>query len=75
MLTCYSSCRAAAILAALPGTDAQLTADAASTRGMLWETDKALTQSRQYSEESCRQAEMQKLALGSMMTLAQSGEH
>ncbi|DBA71516.1 TPA: hypothetical protein ACH3X2_011301 [Trebouxia sp. C0005] len=66
--------RAAATLAGLPGTDAQFTADAASTRGMLHQMDKALKQARQHSEECCRQAEMQKLALGSLMMLAQPGE-
>jgi len=74
LLTCYSSCRAEAVLAALPGTDAQLTADAASTRGMLHQMDKALKQARQHSEKCCRQAEMQKLALGSLTMLAQPGE-
>ncbi|KAA6426936.1 MAG: hypothetical protein FRX49_03260 [Trebouxia sp. A1-2] len=63
-----------ATLAGLPGTDAQFTADAASTRGMLHQMDKALKQARQHSEECCRQAEMQKLALGSLMMLAQPGE-
>ncbi|KAL0034643.1 hypothetical protein WJX77_000708 [Trebouxia sp. C0004] len=65
--------RAAAILAALPGTDVQVTADAASTRGTLQQMDKALKQARQHSEECCRQAEMQKLALGSSMMLTQPG--
>ena len=74
LLTCCSFCRAAATLAGLPGTDAQFTADAASTRGMLHQMDKALKQARQHSEECCRQAEMQKLALGSLMMLAQPGE-
>ncbi|DBB18122.1 TPA: hypothetical protein ACH3X3_003098 [Trebouxia sp. C0006] len=66
--------RAEAVLAALPGTHAQLTADAASTRGMLHQMDKALKQARQHSEKCCRQAEMQKLALGSLTMLAQPGE-
>ena len=75
LLTGCSFCRAAAALAGLPGTDGQLTADAASTRGMLHQMDKALMQARQHSEECCRQAEMQKLALGSLIMLAQPGEH
>ncbi len=58
----------------LPGADAQLTADAASTRGMLQQMDKALKQAKQHSEECCRQAEMQKLALGSLTMLAPPGE-
>jgi len=41
---------------------------------MLQQMDKALKQARQHSEECCRQAEMQKLALGSLMMLAQPGE-
>ncbi len=74
LLTCCSFCRAAATLAGLPGADAQLTADAASTRGMLQQMDKALKQAKQHSEECCRQAEMQKLALGSLTMLAPPGE-
>ena len=75
LMTGCSFCRAAATLAGLPGTDAQHKADAASTRGTLHQMDKALKQARQHSEECCRQAEMQKLALGSLIMLAQPGEH
>ena len=67
------ACRANLKVAAYPSTAGQLTADMASRRATLQQTEKAAQAAGDHWKDSNRQAEMQKLALGSLVINASPG--
>ena len=67
-------CRSSSKLAALPATDAQLTVDLVKARVQLQQADQTLQAARQICQEASRQAELQRLQLGTLAMQASHGD-
>lgn len=67
-------CRAQARLAALPMTEAEAIAELVKLRASVSEKEKNATAAKQQAADQCRQSELQRLALGSLVLHALRGQ-